>query len=140
MKTPTKPIYPLRINTLPRSRCKGILSSGAKVSLPVQRYLFFRCKGIFSSGAKVSPPIINPVISCKTKPDNRLSRKYEPTFLPIAHVQLARTTFRAESRVPESVYTGQLLIINSYANRLLCTSAGGRRVCQRFLRDRTTHS
>jgi hypothetical protein len=33
----------------------------------VQRYPFFRCKGIRSSGAKVSLPIVNPIISYKVE-------------------------------------------------------------------------
>ena len=33
----------------------------------MQRYPFFRCKGIPSSGAKVSLPIVNPIISYKAE-------------------------------------------------------------------------
>jgi hypothetical protein len=67
-KTLMKPSFPLQSNTLCKARddrCKGILSAGAKVSPPVQRYPFGRCKGILSAGAKVSPPIITPIESYK---------------------------------------------------------------------------
>ena len=75
------------------TRCKGILSTGAKVS--------------FFTGAKVSLPIINPIISCKPKPDNRLSRKYEPTFLPIAHVQIMyHLQSRWFDKAPEGANSG----------------------------------
>ena len=57
-RTLMKRLFPLQNNTLCETRdyrCKGILSTGAKVSHPVQKYPFDRCKGILSHRCKGIP-------------------------------------------------------------------------------------